>query len=386
MGSLTAREVRSAKAGRHQDGEGLFLCVGATGSKSWMLRIQAKGKRRDFGLGSSRDVSLGQAREKAAAMRKVVMAGGDPVAERNRIVETVPTFAVAARRVHEEHKPGWKNGKHQAQWLATLETYTFPAFGDLPLDKVESGHVRDALAAIWLTKPETARRVRQRIAAVLDWGHAMGFRASEAPMRSIARGLARQPRRDGHFAALPYSQLPTLVATLQSARCTYGRLALEALILTAARSGEIRGATWSEIDVKARLWTVPADRMKAGKVHVVPLSRQALAVLERAQAMQAGSTDLIFPGASLKRPLSDMTLLKILRDMDIKGTVHGMRSAFRDWAADATDFPSEVAEAALAHAVKSKVEAAYKRTDFLEKRRTLMETWGAYCLASNPRV
>lgn len=258
------------------------------------------------------------------------------------------------------------NGKHQNQWIATLTTYAFPKIGDLTVDKIEGPAIRDVLIPIWLSKPETARRVRQRIGTVLDWACAKGFRATEAPIRSLSKGLPRQPKKDGHFAAMPYADVPAFIEKLGE-RGSVGRLALEALILTATRSGEIRGATWAELDLKAALWTIPAARMKMGKVHIVPLSPQAVAVFERAQRYRAGVGDLVFPGQDVKKPLSDMTLLKILRDMELAVTVHGFRSAFRDW----------VAEAAIAHTVSNKVEAAYRRTDFLDKRRLLMRDWAA---------
>jgi integrase len=250
--------------------------------------------------------------------------------------------------------------------------------GDLLVSEIEGPVIRDVLAEIWLTKPETARRVRQRIGTVLDWACAKGYRASEAPMRSLSRGLPRQPKKDRHFAALSFGEVPAFLQTLR-ARESMGRLALEALILTAARSGEIRMARWPELDLKAGLWSIPAERMKMGRPHIVPLSPQAVDVFRRAAKLRIPATDLVFYGIKAKKPLSDMTLLKILRDMETGVTVHGFRSAFRDWVAEETSYPGEVAEAALAHAIPNKVEAAYRRTDFLEKRRALMSDWGTFC-------
>lgn len=380
MGKLTATAVKAAREpGRYPDGDGLMLLVDGNGARRWVLRIQVNGTRRDFGLGSAKDVSLAEAREGAAALRKQVLAGIDPVAEKKREREPIPTFAGAARQVHEEHKRGWKNGKHQAQWISTLETYAFPKLGDMTVDTIEGPAVRDVLAEIWLEKPETARRVRQRIGTVLDWAYAKGFRLTEAPMRSLSKGLPRQPRKgDQHHAALPYTEVPTFLSKLRE-RVSVGRLALEAALLTAARSGEVRGATWSELDLEAATWTIPAARMKAGKPHVVPLSASALEVFKRASQLRQADSDLVFPGMRSGKPLSDMTLLKVLRDMDAGVTVHGFRSSFRDWVAEATNTPGEVAEAALAHTVPSAVERAYKRTDFFEKRRKLMDTWASYC-------
>ena len=379
MGQLSATGIKAIKeAGRYIDGDGLMLLVKPTGAKAWVLRLTAGGKRRDIGLGSLKVVTLAEAREKAHELRRQIANGVDPVAEKRKAKEEVPTFRNAALRVHEEQKATWKNGKHQAQWINTLESYAFPVLGDLPVNEIEGPLIRKALLPIWLSKPETARRVRQRIGAVLDWSYVNGFRASEAPMRSLAKGLPRQPKKNGHFAALPYTQVPALIARLRE-RSSIGRVALEALILTAARSGEVRGATWDELDLEAGLWSVPAERMKMARPHHVPLAPQAADAFERAKAFSAPCTALVFPGQKLTRPLSDMTLLKVMRDMETGVTVHGFRSAFRDWVAEETNTPGEVAEAALAHAVSNKVEAAYRRTDYLEKRRVLMRQWADFC-------
>jgi integrase len=379
MGKLTALKIRSlAEPGRYADGDGLFLDVTGKASGRWILRIQSNGRRREIGLGSLKNVSLADARDAAFVTRKKIAQGIDPVAERKQERQAVPTFRKAAELVHEEHEKAWKNGKHQNQWIATLKTYAFPKMGDLLVSDIEGPLIRDVLAPIWLAKPETARRVRQRIGTVLDWSYARGFRETEAPMRSLSKGLPRQPKKDNHFAALPYAAVPGFLEKLGE-RESVGRVALEALILTSARSGEIRGAAWQELDLDAALWSIPASRMKMGRAHNVPLSAEAVAVFERAKSFKAGASDLVFPGQNVKKPLSDMTLLKILRDMELAVTVHGFRSAFRDWVAEQTDYSGEIAEAALAHTVANKVEAAYRRTDFLDKRRLLMRDWGAFC-------
>ncbi len=386
MGKLTAVKIRSlTEPGRYSDGDGLFLEINGKGAASWILRVQNNGKRQDIGLGSTKSVSLKDARDAAFATRQKIAQGINPVAERKQERQAIPTFREAAKLVHEEHEKAWKNGKHQNQWIATLKTYAFPKLGDLLVSEIEGPLIRDVLAPIWLAKPETARRVRQRIGTVLDWSYARGFRATEAPMRSLSKGLPRQPKKDNHFAALPYAAVPDFLKTLGE-RESVGRVALEALILTSARSGEIRGATWSELDLRSALWTIPAARMKMGRAHIVPLSPEAVAVFERAKRFKAGASDLVFPGQNVKKPLSDMTLLKILRDMGLGVTVHGFRSAFRDWVAEQTDYSGEIAEAALAHTVSNKVEAAYRRTDFLDKRRLLMRDWAAFCKASAPLV
>lgn len=380
MGNLTVVKVKSVtEPGRYSDGDGLMLKVKPGGSKSWVLRVQVDGKRRDIGLGSAKTVSLAEARQAADELRRKLARGIDPIAERKQERVVIPTFREAAVLVHEEHKAAWKNGKHQAQWLSTLKSYAYPDLGDLLVSEIEGPIIRDVLAKIWLTKPETARRVRQRIGTVLDWAYAKGYRASEAPMRSLSKGLPRQPKKDGHFAAMSFADVPAFLQILRR-RESMGRLALEALILTAARSGEIRMAKWPELDLKAGLWSIPAERMKMGRPHIVPLSSQAVDVFNRAAKLRIPATDLVFFGTKARKPLSDMTLLKILRDMEAGVTVHGFRSAFRDWVAEETNYPGEVAEAALAHAIPNKVEAAYRRTDFLEKRRALMSDWGTFCI------
>lgn len=379
MGQLTATEIKNlTMPGRYVDGDGLILNVAAGGSKSWILRVRVEGGRRDIGLGSTKVLTLTEARTKAREYRRLIAQGIDPVAEKKKAKIVIPTFRAAAEQVHAEHKASWKNGKHQVQWITTLETYAYPFIGDRLVNDIEGPQIRRALLPIWLSKPETARRVRQRIGAVLDWAYVNGLRDSEAPMRSLSKGLPRQPKDDGHFAAMPYTEIPAFIAKLRE-RSSVGRVAMEVLILTAARSGEIRGATWSEFDLDKAIWSIPASRMKMGRPHFVPLAPQVLEALKRAKAFSAPCTDLVFPGMKLKTPMSDMTLLKILRDMEAGVTVHGFRSAFRDWVADKTDYPGEVAEAALAHANSNKVEAAYRRTDFLEKRKALMAEWATFC-------
>jgi integrase len=386
MGKLTATGVKASigKPGRYGDGDGLFLQVPAAGGGSWVLRAQKDGRRRDIGLGSASKVSLSLARTRAAEARSQIEAGIDPVAQRRKAAG-IPTFREAAALVHAEQKRSWRNGKHNAQWLKTLETYAFPTIGDTPLNAIEGPAVRDLLAAIWLEKPETARRVRQRVGAVLDWAFSKGYRDSEAPMRSIGKGLPRQPRKSGHHAAMPFADVPAFLVTLREKE-TWGRLALEAAILTAARSGEIRGARWDELDLEAGLWTVPADRMKAGREHIVPLSPAALRVFRRAAELRTAGAKFVFHGARLDKPMSDMTLMKVLRDMEQPFTAHGFRSSFRDWVSEATQFQGELAEAALAHAIENKVEAAYRRGNLLQKRRKLMDAWGDYCDGGTAKV
>ena len=383
MGKLTVAQIRALKEpGRYSDGDGLILEFTRPGRAYWFVRVQHNGRRRDIGLGSVDEITLAKARDKAHEARKSLAKGIDPTIERQKAKLKIPTFREAAKLVHEEHKAAWKNGKHQDQWITTLTTYAFPRIGNRLVSDVEGPVIRDVLAPIWLSKPETARRVRQRIGVVLDWSYAKGFRTTEAPLRSISRGLPRQPKRDRHLAALPFEDVPAFLVRVRE-KSTIARLALEFLILAAARSGEVRGMRWPEIDLTKRVWTVLADRMKAGKVHLVPLDEGTIDVLERVRPLGVPASNLIFPGQNVKPPLSDMTLLKILRDMEVPATVHGFRSTFRDWVAEKTDYPGEIAEAALAHAIPNKVEAAYRRTDFLEKRRALMRDWDRYCRGSS---
>ena len=378
MARLTATGVKAASAaGRYGDGDGLFLLVGRGGGKSWLVRVQKDGKRRDIGLGSAAKVPLKLARERAVVVRSQVEAGIDPVAERRKAAG-IPTFREAATLVHAEHKVGWKNGKHRDQWLSSLEAYAFPLFGDVAVSQIDAPAVRDALATIWLAKPETARRLRQRIRTVIDWSVAKGYREGSLAMAVIDKALPRQRERVKHHAALPYADIPGFMAELRR-KGTLGRLALEAAILTAARSGEVREATWDQLDLDAGLWTIPLEDMKAKREHVVPLSAPAVALFERMKAHRRGDTDLVFPGNVKGKPLSDMTLTKALRDMGLKVTAHGFRSTFRDWVSESTNFPGELAEAALAHVVANKVEAAYRRGNLLEKRRAMMAAWADYC-------
>lgn len=383
MGKLNATIIGElTEPGRYADGEGLYLKISPSGGKSWVLRIQVNGTRRDIGLGDARYVPVRTARLEAAAAQKLAASGVDPLEERRKVQRVVPTFEQAAKKAHAEMVKGWKNGKHTEQWIKTLELYAYPKLGKLKVDKIDGPLIRDVLAEIWLDIPETARRVRQRIGTVLDWSFSNGFRETEAPMRSISKGLPRQPKKKGHFAALPHAQVRDFLMRLRAKPPCASTLALEAVILTAVRSGEIRGAAWSEFSEDLSLWTIPEDRMKMGVEHAVPLSRQAADVFRRARALQLDDSDLVFPGAVEGSQLSDMALLEVVRGMEVAVTVHGFRSSFRDWAAEETDVADAVAEASLAHAVEGKTKAAYLRTDFFKKRRELMQQWANYCVPS----
>lgn len=378
MGKLSATAVKAAtRPGRLGGGDGLFLIVQPSGSKSWMVRVQKNGNRRDFGLGSAAKVSLAKARERAREVRTWMEMGLDPLFERRK-AQGIPTFREAAAKVLTVHRKTWRNEKHEKQWSNTLEAYVFPHFGNVAVSEITGPMIRNVLAEIWLAKPETARRVRQRIGTVLDWAYASGYRETEAPMRAITKGLPRQPKKEGHFAAMPYAKVPTFIPRLRE-RESFSRLALEFAIFTASRSGEVRGATWEEFDLEAKLWTIPKDRMKVNREHVVPLTAPAIRLIERCAQLRIRDCPLVFPGAQGNKALSDMTLTKLLKEMKEPYTAHGFRSAFRDLASEETDHPGDVAEAALAHMVKDKTEAAYRRGNLLEKRRTLMDDWAKWC-------
>lgn len=385
--ALTAVRLRAVtKPGRYADGNGLYLVVEPSGAKRWVLRTVVQRRRRDIGLGGTSLVSLAQARELAATYRRIARDGGDPLAERRKSQVTVPTFAAAAARVLEEHAKAWKTRKHAEYWINSLTTYVFPVFGDRRVDQIDTPDVLRALSPIWLTKPQTAQRVKQRIGTILNWAKAAGFRTGENPVDGVSKGLPRQPDRNAHYAALPYDAVPDFVRQLRSGVAGEpGRLAFELLILTAGRTREVLEARWSEVDLEAATWTIPAIRMKAGREHRVPLAPRCVDILRRARYLAAGS-EFVFPGRSPDKPMSNMVFLMTLRRMGLSVTAHGFRSAFSDWAAERTNFSREVCEMALAHTIKNKAEAAYRRGDLLEKRRALMASWEAFVTATPAKV
>lgn len=377
---LTAVGVRNVKTpGRYGDGNGLYLIVKPSGSKNWILRTVVHGRRRDIGLGSLKLVSLAEAREKAVAMRKIAREGGDPTIDRKTAKADVPTFEEAARQVHEARGPTWKNAKHKAQWIATLERYAFPEIGRRRIDDIETSDIVRILSPIWLSKVETAKRVRQRIHAVLDWGRAHGYRDGENPVVGVQRGLPKQSKKVEHLEAMPYRRVPEFYGSINDLPAAdVIKFALRFTILTASRPNEPRFAVWDEIDFGSNLWIVPADRMKAGREHVVPLSGEAIDVLQSALPHR-DHTGLIFPGRARGRPLSNMAMLMAMRRAKVRdATVHGFRSSFSDWCAEQTDYAREVVEASLSHSLKDRVEAAYRRTTLIERRRALMEDWAAF--------
>ena len=374
--ALSAAFIRSAPPGRHADGNGLFLYVKPEGTRSWIQRLVIRGRRREMGLGSVALVSLAEAREFALANRKLARSGGDPLADKRR-VQGVPTFAEAARRVVEQKRGGWRGRWHAQNWLRSLERYAFPRIGSRPVSQVNSADVLELLTPIWHVKPETARAVRQRVRSVLEWAVAMEMRVDN-PCDRVLPVLGPQGDIVQHMQALAHQDVAAAVETVRASASAAPaiKLALEFLVLTAARSGEVRLATWDEMDVAGRVWTISAARMKAKREHRVPLCGRVVEVLEAARTL-GGDGDLVFPMRS-GRPIAASTLPKMLRQHGIAAVAHGFRSSFRDWAAEQTDHPREVIEAALAHVVQNKVEAAYARSDLFERRRRLMDDWAQY--------
>lgn len=379
--ALSPAKIRALNTpGLYADGSCLFLKVDASGAKRWVLRTMVQGKRRDIGLGGLSWVSLKEARDEAERLRGIARKGGDPLAERRQERMVTPAFEAVAREVHLSHCQTFRNPKHAAQWITTLETYAFPVMGSHRVDKVEPKEILEVLSPIWVEKPETARRVRQRLKIVFDYARAKGWRSGDNPVEGISRALPKHNGKvNGHFAALPWAQVPDFITSLRSANLYLSvRLAFEFLTLTAARTSEVIYAKWDEIELEAKTWTVPSDRMKAKVEHRVPLSGQCLEILRAAREMNTG-WEYIFAGRQPGKPLSNMAFLMALRHMgrtDI--TAHGFRSSFRDWAEEKTTTQRSVVEAALAHTVGNKVEAAYLRTTLFEKRRKLMDAWAAF--------
>ena len=381
-GHLTARKVETAKPGRYGDGGNLYLVVSKTGTKKWVLHFTFRGRPKEMGLGSADRVTLAAAREEATAARRKIGQGLNPINERKRD-DGIPTFGEMADDVREALAAGFRNEKHKAQWKSTLATYAAPLHRK-PVDIIATDDVLAVLKPIWTIKPETASRVRGRIEKVLDAAKAKGFRDGENPARwrgHLDHLLARQSKlARGHHAAMPYEDVAAFTGELRRREALAAR-ALEFCILTAARSGEVLGSRWSEIDLDKALWTIPAERMKAARVHRVPLCGRAVAILK--QLAETATGEFVFAGVKPGKPLSGMAMEMMLRRMKIQdATVHGFRSSFRDWAGNVSDFPREVVETALAHVIGDKAEQAYRRSDALEKRRKLMDAWAAYCVGS----
>jgi integrase len=398
--ALTPLSVKNAKAGRHADGDGLYLLVKDTGARSWVFRFMLHGKARDLGLSRCSEavellrqtggveLSLAQARDIAAIYRIKVRAGIDPLIERDQLAQVSAAAAQAAKAAQISFKTvadsylkanasSWRNAKHRQQWENTLKHYVYPIVGDIPVGDITTAHVLQIIEPMWGAKPETARRVRGRIETVLDAAKARGYRDGENPARwrgHIAQVLPARTRLSrGHHKAMAYGDVPTFLTKLRT-KDTVAALALEFTILTACRTSEVLGATWAEVDLSTAIWTIPAERMKAAKEHRVPLSKRALEILVRLKPLDQ---QWLFPGHG--KQLSSMAMAMLLRRTKAGVTVHGFRSSFRDWAAECTGYSHEVCEMALAHTIGNKVEAAYRRGDMFDKRRKLMADWAGYC-------
>ncbi|THT95453.1 DUF4102 domain-containing protein [Lampropedia puyangensis] len=382
---------RLGESGHHPVGGvvGLYLYITPNGAKSWVLRTMIAGKRRHMGLGAYPTVPLAQAREKARQARDEIINGNDPIAQRKQAKSllqaqqaTEITFAQAAQSYIDAHSDGWKNPKHRAQWTSTLETYVFPVMGKLMVKDVAQTHVLQVLEPIWKTKTETATRIRGRMESVLDWATVRHYRDGDNPARwkgHLDKLLAPPTRIQKviHHKAIEIDNMPTFMAELRKREGIAPR-ALELAIYCAARSGEVRGSTWDEVDFDKQIWVIPAERMKAGSEHRVPLSRQCIDLLKKIPRLV--DCPYIFPSTK-SGMLSDMALLAVMRRMEVDAVPHGFRSTFRDWAGEKTNYPRDVAEQALAHTLTNKVEAAYRRGDALEKRRQMMQDWADFCHA-----
>ena len=374
--------------GLHPDGAGLYLKVTEGGTRSWIFRYTRNGKTRDMGIGPYPAISLAKARESAAQARKQLVDGADPLSEKSlkrrretAIASRETTFAACAEALITSQESGWRNPKHRAQWRSTLTTYVYPTLGRLDVRDVDTAAIIQVLEPIWTTRTETASRIRGRIESVLGWATAHGLR--EGPNPATWRGhlnkllpASSKVRRTRHHPALSYAELPSFLTSLRQQNGV-APTALEFLILTASRTSEVLQAEWREFDLVSRVWTVPAERMKAGKQHRVPLSDRAIKLLEKMSPLKEAG--YVFPGGKQGRPLSNMALLMLLRSLHPGVTTHGFRSTFRDWAAEMTDFPREIAESSLAHTISSDAEAPYLRSDLLDRRRVLLELWSTYC-------
>ena len=390
--SLSAAFVRTiVKPGMYADGNGLNLKVVPSGSRWWVQRVTIGGKRHNIGLGGYPAVSLAEARELSAENQRLIRQGRDPLAEKRQVVEelkrpAIPTFAQAAEQVIEMRRPTWTNAKHASQWTNTLATYAHPVIGRKPVDEVTTGDVLAVLNPIWTTKAETASRVRQRMEAVFDWTVVQGWRAYNPAGKEVLRALPRVSRLKDNHTALPYLEVPeALQRVRESTSDLVTRLSFEFLVLTASRSGEVRLATWEEMNLEKATWTIPEERMKARRKHRVPLSRRCLEILSEAKQLDSGRGGLVFPGTKDGKPLSDMVYTVMLRRLGIPAVAHGFRSSFKDWCMETMDpdaiwFPSE---AALAHNLGNSTQKPYVRTDLLEMRRPLMEEWAAFCGSDN---
>ncbi len=378
---LSATAVKSFKTpGKYYDLHGLFLRIEPTGSRRWVQRVTIAGRQREIGLGSADLISLAEAREAAFANKKLARAGGDPLAARRRQV-AIPTFSEAVEKVIELNAPTWSNKKHTAQFRSTLEAYVCPRLGRRLVSEITSADILAVLQPIWVEKNETARRIKQRIGTVMKWAIAQGHRLDD-PTLTLNQVLPKATKKPMHRRSISYNDVSHFLEVVkQSDAMASTKLAIEFLILTASRSGEVRGARWSEIDFERKVWSIPAQRMKMKEPHIVPLSDRVVEILKEAQGLN--DSVMVFPGMRSGRPMSDMTMSKLVKELGFDADIHGFRTSFRVWVQEQTNTPFEVAEKALAYKTANKVVAAYARSDLFDKRRQLMEAWSSYLLGSN---
>ena len=373
---LSATTVRNLKEpGKYYDLHGLFLRIEPTGSRRWVQRVSVAGRQREIGLGSADLVTLAEARELAVSNKKLARAGGDPLATKQQRV-AIPSLNEAIDKVIELNAPTWTNAKHAAQFKSTLTNYVTPKLGRRPVNDIQAADILSVLQPIWVDKNETARRVKQRIGTVMKWAIAQGYRTDD-PTLALNQVLPKPNRKPKHRASLPYTDVADCLNVIKNSDAMFStKLAIELLVLTATRSGEVRLANWSEVDLDAKTWSIPAERMKMNEEHVIPLSDRASDVLQQAKAL--GNEGLVFPGMRPGRPMSDMTMSKLVKELGYPVDIHGFRTSFRTWVQEQTNTAHEVAERALAHKTINKVEAAYARSDLFEKRRKLMDAWASY--------
>ena len=381
---MSATAVRNLRdPGKYYDLHGLFLRIEIAGSRRWVQRINVAGRQREIGLGSAELVSLAEAREIALSNKKLVKSGKDPIAAKKEHLE-IPNLNFAIEKVIELNAPTWTNAKHAAQFRSTLTNYVTPKLGKRPINDIQAADILSVLQPIWVKKNETAMRIKQRIGTVMKWAIAQGYRKDD-PTLTLNQVLPKPNRKTKHRASLPYTEVSKCLDSVRKSDAMVStKLAIELLVLTATRSGEVRLADWNEISREDRTWTIPASRMKTKEKHIIPLSDRAIELLNEARTLSG--IGLIFPGMRAGRPISDMTMSKLIKVLGYQVDIHGFRTSFRTWVQEQTNTSREVAERALAHKISNKVEAAYARSDLFEKRRKLMNTWASYLISGNENV
>ena len=377
---LTALKIKKVTIpGRYADGNNLYLEVDKSGARRWTLRVTILGRRRDMGLGGISTVSLEEARELAYQYRKIARSGGDPILERQKNRGLQTTLIYCTKKVHEINLPTWKNEKFAKQWLSSLEHHVFPTIGKLPISQVTSADILRVLTPIWNTKGDTAKKIKQRLRMIIKWARAQGYFQGDDPVELAEQALPKQLKSDDHHKSLEFEKLPEMISNLRKSKISLPtKLALEFTILSACRTSEVLNAKWEEIDLTKLIWSIPSERMKGGKVHQVPLTDRMTVILNDCKKLKTNN-DLLFPSEINGEALSNNTMrLALKKRLKVDATVHGMRSSFKDWASETTNFANEVSEMALAHTISNKTELAYRRRTLIEKRRHLMQKWSDY--------